>query len=244
MVKRIAAALAAILLLPSAALAALQWREDTPAMKMLKTFTEKVNQLLTEAGEQPINSLFANFPAESVMGITAEDDAEVPENVEITVESVYDNLCTLQLRVCDLERFPVIAAAIIRALYGEAITQEEAISIPRERTRKALGNPQNSFEEPVDEMQGTMPRVYYKYEPNPYRDGINWLQMTLIFPIAGAWDGEGLIVGTEDGQGQPPPDDADPEYEGYFSTDDYTHLEVFTTATPEPGSAAAENDFR
>ena len=36
----------------------------------------------------------------------------------------------------------------------------------------------------------------------------------------------------------------DPEYEGYFSTDDYTHLEVFTTATPEPGSAAAENDFR
>ena len=156
----------------------------------------------------------------------------------------YDNLVKLQLRVNDTARFPVIAAALIRALYGETMTQEEAIRIPAERAKRAEQDPQSSFEEPVEELQGTIPRVYYAYEPNPYHDGVNWMQMTLIFPMADAWNGEGLIIGTEETQGQPAPDDADPDYEGYYSTDDYQHLEVFSTATPEPDSAAAEYDFR
>ena len=95
----------------------------------------------------------------------------------------------------------------------------------------------------MDEMNGTIPRVYYAYKPNEYHDGANWLQMTLIFPLEGAWDGEGLIVGTEEDR-EYVPEDADPDYEGYMSSDDYTHLEVFETATPEPDSAAAEYDFR
>ena len=234
----------AFLLIPAIALAVLVWREDTPAMVLLKQYTENVNQILTETGAQPINSLFSNYQAQTVMGITAEDNAEIPEGVEITVNMSYDNLLSLQLRVNDTTRFPVIAAALIRALYGESMTQEEAIRIPTERARRAEQDPQSSFAETIEEMQGTIPRVYYAYEPNPYHDGVNWLQMTLIFPMAGAWDGEGLIVGTEEAQGQPAPDDADPDFEGYYSTDDYQHLEVFSTATPEPDSAAAEYDFR
>ena len=242
MVRRIAAVLAVLILIPAAAAGA-QWRDDTPALKILKNYTENINKLLTEAGEQPINSLFSCFPAETVMGITAEDNAEIPEGVEITVELYDDTMNSLQLRVNNPDRFPVIAAAVLRALYGEGMTQEDAISIPLDRAEKAKKEPDASFEEPVDEMNGTIPRVYYAYKPNEYHDGANWLQMTLIFPLEGAWDGEGLIVGTEEDR-EYVPEDADPDYEGYMSSDDYTHLEVFETATPEPDSAAAEYDFR
>lgn len=244
MVKRIAAGITVLLMIPALALASLPWREDTPAMQMLKQYTENVNRLLTETGGQPINSLFSNYPSQTVMGITAEDNAEIPEGVEITVDLSYDNLLSAQLRVNDTTRFPAIAAAMIRALYGDSMTQEEAIRIPAERAGRAEQNPESSFEEPVEALQGTVPRVYYAYEPNPYHDGINWMQMTLIFPMTGAWNGEGLIIGTEESHGQPAPDDADPDYEGYYSSDDYQHFEVFATATPEPDSAAAEYDFR
>ena len=95
-------------------------------------------------------------------------------------------------------------------------------------------------------MNGTIPRTYYAYKPNQYRDGIDWIQLTLIYPRAGEWDGEGLILGTEDEDKANllPEEEGDPDYDGFFNTDDYIHFEVFTTATPEPDSAAAEYDFR
>lgn len=245
MVKRTIRMAAVLLLIPAMALASLSWREDTPAMTMLKEYTERVNQLLAEAGEYPINSLFSNYAAETVMGITQEENAEIPESVEITVTMYHDTLNTLQLRVSEIDRFPVIAGALIRALYGDGMTREEAERIPRERTKKARENPGSSFEEPVEELNGTMPRTYYAYQPDPYHNGVSWMQMTLIFPMAGAWDGSGLVLGTQkEGSYVGPEDEADPDYEGYFSSDDYTHLEVFETATPEPDSAAAEYDFR
>ncbi len=243
MVRKIAAMILALLMIPAAAFAGMQWREDTPALSILKTYTDSINKLLTESGEQPVNSLFSCFPAETVMGITSEDNAEIPEGVEITVKLYYDTLNSLQLRVSDADRFPVIAAAILRALYGENMMQEDAIRIPAERARKAKTEPGNSFEEPVDEMNGTIPRVYYAYKPNEYRDGVNWLQMTLIFPVGGEWDGDGLILGTETDSGFVA-EDWDPDYDMSVQEDDYTHLEVFVTATPEPDSAAAEYDFR
>ena len=90
MVRRITAGVIALLLIPAAALASLGWREDTPAMTTLKKYTENVNRLLTENGEQPVNSLFSNYPTETVMGITTEDNAEIPEGVEITVKIWYN----------------------------------------------------------------------------------------------------------------------------------------------------------
>ena len=55
-----------------------------------------------------------------------------------------------------------------------------------------------------------------------------------------------MIVGgdTYHGTGILEEEEADPDYEGYYSSDDYNHFEVFATATPEPDSAAAEYDFR
>ncbi len=245
MVRKFLASLGILLFLPVLATAELQWRETTPAMTILKQYTENISRLLTENGEQPVNSLFANFEAETVMGITAEDDAEIPEEVEITVRLYYDSLNSLELRVSRLDRFPVIAASILKALYGEQLSWADALRIPAARTGKAKENPGDSFEEPVDEMNGTIPRVYYKYEPDPYHNGVSWMQMTIIFPINGVWDGNGLILGTQDdGTYQDPKDEGDPDYEGYFSRDDYVHFETFVTPTPEPDSAAMEYDFR
>ena len=243
MVKKTAAVIAALLLIPAVALAGTQWLEDTPALILLKQYTDSISRLLTEAGELPVNSLFSCFPKQVTMGITSEENAEIPEGVEITVDLYYETLNRLQLRVNDPDRFPVIAAAVIRALYGDSMTQEDAVRIPAERARRAKADPGNSFEEPVEEMNGTVPRVYYAYMPNQYRDGVNWLQMTLIFPIAGSWDGNGLILGTETDRGYVA-EDYDPDYDMTLQEDDYTHLEVFDTPTPEPDSAAAEYDFR
>ena len=38
----------------------------------------------------------------------------------------------------------------------------------------------------------------------------------------------------------PPPPTEDVEYEGFFAQDNFNHLEIFTTPTPEPDSAAME----
>ena len=104
MVRRVIKIIAVMLLIPAAALAALKWSEETPALKTLKEYTEKVNELLAGADESPVNSLFANFPKETVMGITAEENAEIPESVEITVKLYYDTLDSLQLRVSEVDR--------------------------------------------------------------------------------------------------------------------------------------------
>ena len=62
MVKRILCAALALMLLPALATAELKWREDTPAMTLLKEYIETVNKLLAEHGEE----LFA--AAEKYMG--------------------------------------------------------------------------------------------------------------------------------------------------------------------------------
>ena len=231
------------LLIPAGGTAEMAWKQDTEGQKMLKRYTEQANRLLTEGGEMPVNSLFEMYSGFAVMGITAEPDAEMPESVEITVKLSPETLLTLQLRVSDVSRFPLIAASFLKALYGDGMTMEDALRIPKDRADRALGTPDNSFLEPVEEMNGTVPRVYYAYYPNQYHDGVNWIQMTLVFPMAGTWDGTGLIVGQEgrrEGSGLAPEDEGDPDYEGYFSQDDYQHLEYFATPTPEPDSAAME----
>ena len=92
----------------------------------------------------------------------------------------------------------------------------------------------HSFEEEVIDLQGSQPRAYFAYYPNQYGDGKSWLQMTLIFARPGSEEaGLSLADAT-------PAPHADEEYEGYFSHDNYTHLEIFATPTPEPDSAAME----
>ena len=92
-------------------------------------------------------------------------------------------------------------------------------------------------------LNGERPQSFYAYYPNQYHNGENWLQLMIIFPLDGYWSEESGVINDEDQPRTPDRDsDQDKEYDGYYATDDYEHLRVFTTATPEPDSAAAEYD--
>ena len=134
----------------------------------------------------------------------------------------------------------VLAADPASAAGGFQKPPEAALKEPQDRARKAMQNPDNSFEEPVDDLNGTFARVYYAYFPDQYHDGVNWLQMTIVFPLEGYWDGYGLLSGTEVTKGPDTYSDHAADYEGYDSDDDFVHYEVFMSPTPEPDSPAGE----
>ena len=242
MVKRLLSLLLILLLIPVTVTADMAWKENTPGQKTLRQYIENVNQYLEQQGEQPANSLFEMYDKQAVFGITLFPDAETPENVEITVTMTYDSLNTLELRVSDVSRFPAIAAAFLRALEPGNVSYEEGRRIPAEKAKKAADAPLDSFEETVEMLNGETPRTYYAYFPNQWNNGVNWIQLTIVFPLAGLWKGGNILEGALPTRGPDTYSGNDPNYEGYFSEDDYTHLEVFATETPEPDSAAAEYD--
>lgn len=244
MVKRILAGLFAFLAaLSGTGFAEMPWKENTPGQKILRAYITDVNTFLAEQGENEVNSVFEMYDRFAELGITAENTAEIPEGVEITVSLHHDTINTLTLRVNDVTRFPRIAAAFLRAVNPEEMTLQEALEKPSERAGKAAANPANSFEDEIEDLNGTVPRVYYAYYPDQYHDGVNWIQMTIVFPLAEYWGGEGKIQsGETPTKGPDTYSGNDAEYEGYFSSDDYRHLEVFTTPTPEPDSPAGELD--
>ena len=243
MVKRLLALLAvAVLFWPGTGSASIAWRDKTPGQKMLKDYIENVNRFLVEQGEQEINTCFEMYNQLAVLGITSAPNAETPEGVEITAKLTYDSINSVELRVSEVERFAVIAAALIRGLYPETMTAAQAVMAPTARAKAALKNPENSFEDEVEELNGTSPRTYYAYLPDQYHDGVNWIQLTIIFPLAGYWEGSGIIDGATPTKAPDTTSDHDPEYEGYYSQDPYRHYEFFVTPTPEPDSPAGEEE--
>jgi len=242
MVRRFLGVMAALVLVLSVAFADVVWPENTEGQKLLKTYMENVNRFLTEQGESPVNSLFEAYSGFEVFGITDQPDAETPETVEITANLYANTVNSVEVRVSDLQRFPKIAAAFIRALTPETVSMEEALKDPTERANRAQKSPETTFEDEIVELNGTVPYVYYAYYPNQHSDGVNWMQVTIIFPLEGYWDGTRILVAEEEASGsdksQTSEEDFDEDYAGYTYEDDYTHLEIFTTATPEPDSAA------
>jgi len=232
--RRLLALLCAAMLLPCAVQAEITWPgAQTAGQTMLREYVERVNRNLGEMNRGQINSVFEYYTTFAVLGVTSLDMAEIPEGVELSFSLYEDGLNTLQLRVNDPTRFAPLAASCIQAASPTAIVLEDAMKAPAQRAKAAQENPANSFEDRIDVGNGTAPRVYYAYYPNQYKDGVNWLQMTLIFPLAGYGDAQVFVTPAPDVTG------GDEEYEGY-DYDGGTHLEVFTTATPEPDSAAAE----
>lgn len=245
MVKRIAALLLVLLLAAGSSLADLKLYESTPAQKALKTYIDNVNAFLVDNGELELNHIFDQVDTVVELGITLTDDAFMPEDVDVCVYLYYNSIDYLVLRVNSAQRFPQIASAFLRALSPKTMTQAESLKVPSERAKKAVSNPQDSFEDKVEEekLNGTAPRTFYAYFPNQYRDGVNWMQLTIIFPLEGYWDGEEGVITSDTSTKAPPSDpDQDAGYEGYFSSDDYDHLNIYATPTPEPDSAAAEYD--
>ena len=232
--------LLSLLLYPVRGSAALKWRQDTPGQQMLKAYVEAADVFLQEQGEGPVNSLFEMYRSVAVFGITDQDNAEVPEGVEITATLLEDMIDTVQVRVNDRSRFTQVASAFIRALFPEEMSQAEAEKGPAALTKRAEKNPANSYEEEVETLNGTVPRVYYAYFPDQYHDGTDWAQMTIIFPLKEYWGLYGLSGDPMETNAPDTYTDGAEGYEGYSPDDDFSHFEIFVTPTPEPGSAADE----
>lgn len=231
---RACALLCALLLLPCAALADLTWPEmTTPGQQQLQQYIDLVNQNQSQQSRGWVNSIFECYPTFAVLGMTTLDMAEMPEGIELSFTLNQDSIDMLQLRVSDPTRFAALAASCIQAASPHAINLEEAIVTPTARAEQAIKNPGNSFEDVIDDLNGLAPRVYYAYYPNQYRDGVNWLQLTLIFPLPGSTEADAITATT------PAPDSSTEEYDGY-DYDGGTHLEIFLTPTPEPDSPAGE----
>ncbi len=239
MMKRLLALLCA-LLLPACALGDILWPENMDAGQTeLQAYIQQVNQCQLQQKHRMVNSLFECYPSFATLGITAADMAEIPEDVEMNFLLEAGHLDTLTLRASDPGVFAALAASCIHAASPE-ISLEDALTDPAYHANKATNSPEDSFEDMVELVNGLTPRVYYAYYPNQYRDGVNWLQMTLVFPMPGA-EGGSLSATPEPSADHIRTDaEMDADYEGY-DYDGGTHLEIFATATPEPDSPAGEN---
>ncbi len=232
--------LLAAILLSVTALGEIQWKQDTAGQRMLKSYVEAADVFLREQGESPVNSLFEMYRGMAVFGITAEDNAEVPEDVEITARLTEESIDSIQVRVNSLDRFEVIASAFLQALFPDEMSRDTAAKGPKSLVKRAEKKPQNSYEEDVEPLNGTIPRAYYAYFPDQYHDGVSWAQMTIIFPLPEYLGEYGLGGGVMETNGPDTYTDGAEGYEGYSPKDDFQHFEVFVSPTPEPESPAGE----
>ena len=234
--KKLAALLLCLLLLTTA-MAEIAWPASlTSGQARLRSYVEDVNLTLTQLGGGTIDMQYELYSTFASMGMNG---ADAPETVEMYFLLGDAGLHSLTLRICDADQFELVAAACL-ASSSATISVDSARELTVKYAavmRKDQANPDamtHSFEEDVIELQGSQPRAYFAYYPNQYGDGKSWLQLTLIFARPGS---ENAALSLADATPAP---NTDEEYEGYFSQDNYTHLEVFATPTPEPDSAAME----
>ena len=258
--KRFLALILALACLTGAsALADLPWPEDpTPGQTRLAAYVDAVNEALTALGEAPVNSLFECWPALAVLGITAQDNAEAPEqegDLQFTVYLSGGALDRLEIEMLEHpellpdgsvasirlpERFPGVCAALIRAAAPGSMSLEDAQAVTEGCMKRVRRDPDRSFEDPVSGEKGEAPRVYFAYEIDAYGEiGAAVLRMTLVFPLP---DSDLPVQATPEPPAytevMPVNDDGDPGWQGYFpALDDASHYEIFVTPTPEPDSA-------
>ena len=231
------------LLMASTACAEIEWPAAmTSGQAALRNYVDTVNLTLAQQGAGVIDMAYELYPAFANLGM---DGAEAPETMEMYFLLGDGGLHSMTLRMCDADRFEQVASACLAAA-SSGVSLESArtavasyADVMRQDLNAKQSTPENamthSFEEEVNELQGDQPRAYFAYYPNQFGDGNFWLQMTLIFARPGSTGNLALAELT------PAPAAADNEYEGYFAQDNYSHLEVFTTPTPEPDSAAMED---
>ena len=234
--KKLISLLLCLLMLTSAC-AEIQWPAAmTSGQAALRNYVDTVNLTLAQQGAGVIDMRYELYTAFASLGM---DGADAPETVEMYFQLGDGGLHSLTLRLCDADRFEKVASACLAAA-SSAISLESARSLVAGyanvmRKDKASDDMTHSFEEPVNELQSDQPRAYFAYYPNQFGDDNSWLQMTLIFARPGSAVNDLAVAGLT-----PPPPTEDVEYEGFFAQDNFNHLEIFTTPTPEPDSAAME----
>ena len=241
-IKKLAALLLCLLMMTSAC-AEIEWPAAmTTGQAALRHYVDTVNLTLAQLSAGAINMQYELYPAFACLGLDGED---APETAELSFLLGDGGVHSLTLRICDADRFEKVASACLAAASsGVTLTDAQTRIAPyadvmrKDQSNKAASPTDamtHSFEEPVNELQGDQPRAYFAYYPNQFGDGRFWLQMTLIFARPGS-----AGTGIASADATPAPNTEDNEYEGFFAQDNYNHLEIFTTPTPEPDSAAME----
>ena len=235
--KKLAALLLCLLMMTSAC-AEIEWPAAmTSGQAALRNYVDTVNLTLAQQGAGVIDMGYELYTGFASLGM---DGADAPETADIQFLLGDGGLHSMTLRICDADRFEQVASACLSAA-SASITLESARTLVASyadvmRQDAASGDMTHSFEKEVNELQSDQPRAYFAYYPNQFGDGNSWLQMTLIFARPGSGNGDLALAGLT-----PPPPTEDIEYEGFFAQDNFTHLEVFATPTPEPDSAAMED---
>lgn len=220
-----------ILCLPASA--ELSWPSSlNPAQERLQTYISQVNDILISQGARPLNQLFELYSGFALLAVTTDENAEIPEDVElsVTMDDVSPELLTL--RVSNPDTFVPLAAACIQAA-APSLTWAEAKKDPEDYARRVNKSPEDSFSADVLTLRGLSLRAYYAYAPNEYHDGVNWMTMTLVFPLESEDASGGYVSYTPPPAFIPGSDDSK-EYDGYVVGDDYVHFEVIVTETPNP----------
>lgn len=236
--KKLAAMLLCLLMITAAALADIAWPEgQTAGQQQLQSYIELVNAtLLTTGGGQidVLHGLTSRRADLGMDGLALPDDpfAEYDPPAEISVIMGDEGLHSVVLRMQDPDRFALVAAACIHAASPGAVSIQSAAAISGAYAASVKAAPNLGFEETVNDIQGAQPRAYFAYYPNQYKDDHNWLQLTLVFARPGSADAPVIVPATT-----PAPESGDGVW---LSQDNYTHLEVFASPTPEPDSAAME----
>ncbi len=214
-----------------------------PAVTQLKEYVSRVNDDLLQAGAGQLAPCYELYPTFASLGLNS---AELPEHAEITVTMNDGGIVSLVLRMDSTSSFAQIGGALVHETSPDVISLDSAVAavqsyVLRAQTLNDGGNAA-SFEETVSELQGSQTRIYGAYYLNQYGDGISWIQLTIIFPLAGS---EGGLLTVETVVPTEEPDNSTgegDEISGYYPYDGFqdNHLEVFPSDTPEPDSAAME----
>ena len=99
MIKRFLALLCCLLLAASVAQAAIDWPVlTTQGQQAAQTYIAQVNANLSSLGAANINSLFECYPVIMSLGITAQDNADTPEGVELSLQLQEEGMVSLTVR--------------------------------------------------------------------------------------------------------------------------------------------------
>ncbi len=219
--------------------AELSWPQNlNAAQSEMRAYIEQVNLNLSEMHAQTVNSMFECYPTFAVLGVTGADNAEEAEGIELSFTLGADSMDRVELRVNEPGRFTAIAAAMIQAA-SAGLTLEDAqrgpLSYVQRIERDQANHTVQSFADAVMLDRGESTRVYYAYEYRQDDSAMTWLVMTIIFPRGGI--GAALQVTplpqATDENSRLSNDDGDEEWVGYQSDDDYSHLEIYVSPTPE-----------
>lgn len=229
--RRLGALLLCCLLIPFSAMALVWPASLTEGQQALVTYVEAVNNNLTLMNTTPINTVFDCYQVGATLGITAMEDGEIPEGTELTFSMNMTALRYVEIRSNNPDTFIALSASCIQAACP-TLSLQDVMAGPQAHVQAVRKDPDSSFANPVEYLQGDEARCYYAYYPNQYRDGNNWYQLTLIFPLPSMGD---VRIGATPA---PVSGESEQEYTNYLPGDDYTHFEIFVTPTPDPNSPA------